>query len=471
MKRIAIIGGGISGLSALHFLRRRFGDGCEVVLFEREGRLGGTIGADRSNGFVSDWGPNGFLDRVPLTLQMVHELGADDKLFPARSASGKRFIYRHGRLHEISPSPPAFLRSPLLSVRGRLRLVGEPFIRKRRGDEDESIFDFAVRRIGREAAETLIDPMVSGIFGGDARALSLQACFPIMREMEDKHGSLVRALIARKRAAAKAGHEKSPGPAGPAGHLTSFVNGLFTLIEVFAATYREHIVIGVEIEKIVKTETGYRLVNASGDGDRFDAVICAAPAYVASSVTADLDNALSHLLAEIPYAPIAVVCLGYRRQDVGHDLNGFGFLVPRSEGKRILGSIWTSSIFPNQAPEGMVQLRTMIGGATDPPAAGLADDALLDIVTNDLRPIVGITGPPIYIRIFKYDRGIPQFVIGHPQRMQRLDDLLRNHQGLYFTGNAYKGVGLNDCVVRSEQIASQAADYLQLTPTSANHLP
>ena len=471
MKRIAIIGGGISGLSALHFLKVRFGDACEVVLFEREGRLGGTIGVDRAGGFVSDWGPNGFLDRVPLTLQMVHELGADDRLFPARSASGKRFIYRHGRLNEISPSPPAFLRSPLLSLKGRLRLVGEPFIRKRRGDEDESIFDFAVRRIGREAAETLIDPMVSGIFGGDARALSLQACFPIMREMEDKHGSLVRALIARKRAAAKAGREKSPGPAGPGGHLTSFANGLFTLIEVFEATYRQHVVTGVEIEKIVKTESGYLLVNTSGDTGQYDAIICAAPAYAASSITTDLDGALSCLLADIPYAPIAVVCLGYRRQDVGHDLDGFGFLVPRSESKRILGSIWTSSIFPDQAPEGMVQLRTMIGGATDPPAAGLADDAMLDIVTTDLRPIVGVTGSPTYIRIFKYDRGIPQFVIGHPQRMKRLDDLLRSHPGLYFTGNAYRGVGLNDCVVRSEQVVSQAADYLQLTPARTDHLP
>jgi oxygen-dependent protoporphyrinogen oxidase len=170
---------------------------------------------------------------------------------------------------------------------------------------------------------------------------------------------------------------------------------------------------------------------------------------------------LSVLLDSIPYASIAVACLGYRRDDIGHDINGFGFLVTRGQGKRILGSIWTSSIISGRSPDGMVQVRTMIGGATDPEAAELTDGSLLDIVNEDLGPILSIAGKPAYIRIFRYARGIPQFMTGHPALMEQMDNLLRQHPGLYFTGNAYEGVGLNDCVVRSEKVVSDLAGYLQ----------
>jgi oxygen-dependent protoporphyrinogen oxidase len=307
----------------------------------------------------------------------------------------------------------------------------------------------------------MIDPMVSGIFGGDARKLSLRACFPIMREMEQEHGSLVKAMIAKKKARKKSG-EKSAGPAGPAGRLTSFNNGLYTLIEVFADKYAEAITTGCPIVEITRAENGYRVVREGGSAVEFDAVICATPAFSAAEMVSKMDQSLSHLLESIPYASIAVVCLGYRRQDVGHDLDGFGFLIPRGEGKRILGSIWSSSIFSDRSPEGMVQLRTMIGGATDPEAAELSDGELLDIVTEDLKPVLSIAGGPAYVRIFKYIRGIPQFVIGHPARMEQMKNLLRGHPGLYFTGNAYDGVGLNDCVIRSERVVNEMATHLGL---------
>ncbi len=461
MKRIAIIGGGISGLSALHFIRTRHGDTCRAVLYEQDSRLGGTIGTDRINGFISDWGPNGFLDKVPLTLQMIHELGADDHLDPSKNASGKRFIYRNRRLHEISPSPVAFLRSPLLSLKGRLRVVREPFVKTRRLDDDESVFDFAVRRIGREAAETLIVPMVSGIFGGDAHELSLKSCFPAMRDMEDEYGSLFKALIGRRKAAKKSGGE-SGGPAGPGGRLTSFKNGLHTLIEIFADRYRDEIVVDHPIKRVVKDGAEYRLIGESGESDSFDAVICAAPTYAAASMVDELDAELADLLDEIPYASIAVVSLGFKREAVGCDLDGFGFLIPRCEGVRILGSIWTSSIFTGRAPDGMVLMRTMIGGATDPDAAALSDGTLLDIVTGELKPIIDTTDAPAYVRIYKYRRGIPQFVVGHPARMARMDEMLKNHPGLYFTGNAYQGVGLNDCVLRSDKVVRDLAAHLRL---------
>nr|MBN2278126.1 protoporphyrinogen oxidase [candidate division Zixibacteria bacterium] len=457
-KNIAIIGGGISGLSALHFLMNRYPDNIRVTLFEKESRLGGTIGTDRLENFNTDWGPNGFLDKVPLTLQMIHELGIEELLQPAHPKAEKRFIYRNKKLHEINPSPAKFMRSPVLSLGGRLRLAREPFINPKTDGNDESIFDFAERRIGREAAENLIGPMVSGIFGGDARKLSLRACFPAMVEMEREYGSLVKAMMAKKK-------NGGGGPAGPGGRLTSFKNGLYTLIEKMKEIYSDWIIIGKEVFSVDSLKDGFRLRFSDGSSDSFDAVICAVPAFAAAEILKKTDRLLAELLISIPYAPIAVAAFGYNREAVAHDLNGFGFLVPRSEGLNILGSIWTSSIFTDRTPSGMVQLRTMLGGATDPELVSLPDQAIIDIVETELRNILGITAIPEIVRLYKWDRGIPQFVLGHPEKMARMEDLLQNHPGLYFTGNAYDGVGLNDCVIRSDKVVNRLAGELRLTPS------
>ncbi|MDD4051277.1 MAG: protoporphyrinogen oxidase, partial [candidate division Zixibacteria bacterium] len=394
IKKVAVIGGGISGLAALHFLVSRYPSDIKAVMLEKDGRLGGTISTDRIDGYVSEWGPNGFLDRVPLTLQFVEELGISHLLAPADSRSGKRFIYAHGRLNEISPSPAKFMTSPLLSVVGRLRLAMEPFIRQKKNWEvEESVFDFAARRIGPEAARTLIDPMVSGIYGGDARQLSLKSCFPIMVQMEKEYGSLVRALIARMRQAKREG-KKGAGPAGPGGRLTTFKGGLQTLIDTLNTRYSPHIKTNHEVKRIVPDGAGYAIECGNGFADRYDAVICSSPAYAAAEVVSELDSELSGILKRIPYASIAVICLGYKREDIGHDLDGFGFIVPRFEKKRVLGTIWSSSIFTDQAPLGTVQMRTMVGGATDPLAVGLSDDQLTNLVTAELRKILAITGTP-----------------------------------------------------------------------------
>ena len=224
-----------------------------IRLYEADSRLGGTIGSDRVDGYVCDWGPNGFLDRVPLTLQLVEELGLKDKLRPANPQADNRFIYRHGRLHAISASPIKFMTSSLLSLRGRLRVTMEPFIRPKRDDTDESVFDFAARRIGREAAEAMIDPMVSGIFGGDAKAVSLRSCFPVMEEMERNYGSLFKAMLAKKKSG------KNAGPAGPSGRLTSFDNGLYTIIERFHELYGDQIQKDSPVQRIIKTPHGYQV--------------------------------------------------------------------------------------------------------------------------------------------------------------------------------------------------------------------
>jgi oxygen-dependent protoporphyrinogen oxidase len=454
MKTVAIIGGGISGLTALHFLRTRCQDRFAPTLFEKEDRLGGTIGTDRINGFQTDWGPNGFLDKVPLTLQVVSELGFTDQLDPANPRAEKRFIFRHGRLNEITPSPPKFLTSPLLSPPGRLRLIAEPFIKQKKDELDESVFDFAARRIGKEAATTLIVPMVSGIFGGDAKKLSLKACFPVMVEMEREHGSLFKALLARKKAGSKG------GPAGPSGRLTSFKGGLYALIERYRDKYGEFIKPAAPVESISRSENSFALSFADGSADTYDAVICATPAFVAAEILRELNADIASLLDSIPYASIAVVSLGYNRSQIGHPVDGFGFLVPRVEKPRILGSIWTSSIFSDRAPEDMVLFRTMIGGATDAEAVHLSDGSLLDIVTSELTPILRIDGSPVFYRVFKYPQGIPQFILGHPEKIRQLEALCAKYPGLHLVGNAYEGIGLNDCVLRADKIVTRLVEQL-----------
>lgn len=452
VKDVIIIGGGISGLSALHFVRTLAPE-VTVSLHEAEKRLGGTIGTDRVNGYSFDWGPNGFLDREPLTLRLCAEMGLNDMLERANESVQNRFILRKGKLRGVPMKPPAFLMSDILSWKGKLRLMGEPLVKKIDGSIDESIYSFGKRRIGQEAADYMIQPMVSGIYGGMSDRLSLKACFPVMTEMEQEYGSLFRAMIAKARKA-KAEGRKGGGPAGPAGWLTSFQGGLYALVERFRGIYGENITTGSRALLITKEDNGYRVVFDDGTTEISRSVVVASTAYEAADMTRSLDVALAQRFESIPYAPIAVVCMGYDKKAVARNLDGFGFLVPQKEQRRILGSIWTSSIFKDRAPEGKVQFRTMLGGDGDHKAIDLTDRELTDVAERELGQILGISGAPEQVRIYRWHRGIPQFKIGHSQIMADIESLLKKLPGFYFTGNAYYGIGLNDCVKQSFKVAS-----------------
>ncbi len=459
-----IVGGGISGLALGHWLR--IGESAEAwELWEGTGRVGGTMGTDRADGYSVDWGPNGFLDREPLTRKLVEEVGLTDVLEPADDSSEKRFIVKQGRLHPVPISPGAVLATGLLSRREKMRMFLEPFVRARRDDADESVFDFAARRIGRGAAESFIDPMVSGIFGGLARELSLPACFPVMREMELRYGGLVRAMIARRfarRSAERTATEKhSGGPAGPGGRLTSFRSGLDVLITRLAERMSGAIKVNSAVTRIERIGSNWAVTDGGGRRAFARHVICACPAFSAAEIFSRSDPDLAAALGAIPYAPIVVVATGHRRQDVGHPLDGFGFLIPRSEGMRTLGSIWTSSIFAARAPSGHVQFRSMLGGAGDPGALDLSDAELWTTLQRELGPLVEIRKDPAFMRVYRWRRGIPQYTLGHIQRRARLEELARQRPGLYFVGNAFYGVGLNDCVKMAYNLAQQIRSRME----------
>jgi oxygen-dependent protoporphyrinogen oxidase len=455
-----IIGGGISGLALAHFLGlEKRPEGWE--LWESDGRVGGTIGTDRAGGYSVDWGPNGFLDREPLTLRMVAELGLNGALEPASRKSEKRFIVKHGCLHPVPFSPLLILRTGLLTVPEKLRIFAEPFIPARRDDGDESVFDFAARRIGRGAAETFVDPMVSGVFGGLAGRLSLPSCFPIMRELELRHGGLVKGMIARQlerrreRARNPGARSKSGGPAGPGGWLTSFKGGLDVLVQRMQERLSPIIRTGRPAARVLRHPNGWEVVDPSGRSARAEKVVVACPTFAAARIFRDFDRDLSEAFDSIPYAPIVVVATGHRRESVAHPLDGFGFLIPRSQGIRILGSIWTSSIFEDRAPEGYVQFRSMLGGAGDPEATDLSDAQVLDVVRRELSSLIGLQGEPSFVRVYRWKYGIPQFTLGHRERRATLEKLTANHPGLHLVGNAYYGVGLNDCVKMAHRLAGQ----------------
>jgi len=457
-KDLAIIGGGISGLAALHFART-LRPALAAALYEKEARLGGTVGTDRVAGYSFDWGPNGFLDREPLTLRLAGELGLEDRLERASAAVQKRFILRGGRLREVPMSPPAFLRSDILSLRGRLRVAMEPFGRKRPEGIDESVYDFARRRIGREAADYLVQPMVSGVYGGMADRLSLRATFRLMAEMEAEYGSLLRAMVAKMRATKRSGRAAG-GPAGPGGWLTSFRGGLDAVIARARERYGDDIATGAGAVCIERDGRGYRVGLADGREVRAPRVILATPSYEAAALVRPLSAKLSEARRAIEYAPIAVVCSGYDGAAVGRAVDGFGFLVPRVEGRRILGSIWTSSIFADRAPAGKVQFRTMVGGDGDREVMNLTDEELQETVHRDLSAVMALRGGPEVIRIYRWERGIPQFTIGHLARLALIEAELARLGNIAVTGNAYYGIGLNDCVKQSFRAVGELPERL-----------
>jgi oxygen-dependent protoporphyrinogen oxidase len=441
--KVLIIGGGVTGLCAATYAVKAFGPE-NVLLLEASDYVGGQTGTTREDGFSCDWGPNGFLDREPKTLEWVEELGLTGALQPCDAAAAHRFILKNDQLVEIV-GPPRFLLAPLLSVRGRLRLLCEPLVPAKRDDEPESIWQFAARRIGREAADTLVTPMVSGVFGGDAHALELAQCFPRMAAMEREHGSLFKALRTKRK------QNPSASAAGPAGTLTSFRDGIGQLPRTAAEQLADCIEYDTAVVSVTGESGAFKVTTQKGTVVNAENVICATPAYASAAMVREWDQDLAEALDAIPYAGIAVLCTGYAREKVGHDLDGFGFLVPRNQGKRVLGSIWTSSVFPGRAPEGYVQLRTMYGGYTDPEAVNLTDKELLELLAREVHPLLDIAGQPDFVQIFRWKRGIPQYTIGHHQRLNAIEAGEQRHRGLYFAGNSYRGVSLNDCVLSARR--------------------
>jgi oxygen-dependent protoporphyrinogen oxidase len=476
MNRVLVVGAGISGLSTAFSLleeSRRLGRPLDLQVLESAPRAGGKICTERTGGFVCEWGPDGFLDNSPPTLELCGSLGLEPRLVQASEVAGKRrFLLRSGRLVELPASPPGFLLSPVLPLRSRLRVLLEPFIGRKTDGLEESVAAFARRRLGAGFARILVDAMVTGIYGGDPEELSVEAAFPRLKKLEAEHGSLIRGAVAlararrRERQAARqeAGAEAKGLQTGPGGRLTSLRTGLSELVEALASRLgTERLHCGAGVERVFEHD-GRLAVEAGGQNLEADQVVVSLPPHRARELLGGLSSELAEALSSFPTAPIAVACLGFRREQVGHPLDGFGFLVPGGEKLSLLGCLFSTSIYPERAPEGHVLLRAMLGGRRQPHVVDQPEEAIAIRTLELLGPVLRIQGPPVLCRVVRHRRAIPQYTVGHLARVAAVQRAAERWPGLHITGNAFHGVSLNDCIRTGLELGSKLAGRLRAEP-------
>ena len=469
MATVVVIGGGISGLASAYMIQekaRQAGQTHNISVLESDNRLGGKIRTDIVDGYVCESGPLGFVDNKPPVLEMVKQIEMVPELVVSNDSARKRYVLIDGKLQLLPMSPPGFLKTKMISWPGKLRALWE--LRTKPGDpgKDESIAEFARRHLGAEIVDKLVSAMVVGIFAGDAEQLSVKSCFPVMLELEKEgSGSLIKAQMRRAKAKkAKARAEgadvreegpKSEGMVGSSGKLTTFQAGMSQVIDRLKDKFTGDVITGAEVIGLSKEDGRYQIERADGKRLEADIVVMAVPACSAAKILRNLAGDAAELIDGIPYVPVNVIISGYDKAGFGHDLDGFGFLAPKREKRGILGNLWNSSIFDGQAPAGKVALRTMVGGAINPDVTALNDEETLELVQKELHEILGVSIDPTFTRVIRHKRAIPQYVIGHQERINKITSIIENYPGLVLTGNAFRGVGFNDCVIDAGKVADQ----------------
>lgn len=465
MQEVFVIGGGLSGLSTAYLIKEKArvnGLFVNVKILEKEARSGGKIWSKSENGYLCEWGPNGFLTNKPQTLDLCKQLGINHKLLASNDNARKRFVVSDNTLHKLPHNQIEFLINSLISWPGKIRIAGEFFVSKKEHKSDETLADFTRRRLGTEALKKLIGPMASGIFAGDPEQMSLHACFPRINQLEQEYGGLLKAMILLMR---KHHQEKKSGnvvasPAGPGGVLTSFANGIEELTQALVnAIGADNILTTVGVDEIKQIDEKWHITTQS-EVFIADKLVCAAPAYATAKMLQSQDLELSSQLNEIAYSPLVVACLGYDKKQIAADLNGFGYLFAQGEDDLVLGSLWDSSIFANRAPDGKVLFRSMLGGALHSDVLTLSDELLQEKLESSLVPLMKITGKPELVQIYRHNQAIPHYRLGHLQLVDKIMNLSKQHRGLFITGNAYFGVGINDCVAASNKCATDVINYL-----------
>jgi len=462
MKRIAIVGGGIAGLSAAFDLEtaRQKGAPLEYALFERSSRLGGVLRTERAaDGSLLEGGPDSFLTEKPWAAELCRELGLEGELIGSNDAERKTFVVLDGRLVPL-PEGLQFmvptrawpiLFSPLFSFSTKLHMAREWFARPHAARNDESAAEFVARHFGREMVERLADPLLAGVYGGEAEKLSARAVLPRFVEMEEKSGSLSRAMLR-----AKSARVGAPPPL-----FTSLRNGMQQMVEAITACLAPATLhVGACVSRVAQQESAWEVRLEGGESSRFDGVILALPAYAAAGLLAETDAALAAKLAEIGYSSSVTATLGYAAaaaEGAGCRLPaGFGFLVPRGQGRRMLACTFVQRKFPHRAPEGRWLLRVFLGGSADEDTILLNDGAIETVVRQELKEILGLGTTPEFVRIFRWPRSMAQYEVGHLERVREIERLRAQHSGLWLAGNAYSGIGVPDCV-RSGREAARAA--------------
>jgi oxygen-dependent protoporphyrinogen oxidase len=467
-RHVVVIGGGIAGLSAVHRLLETAPD-AHITLLEAEPRLGGKIATERVDDFVIEAGPDSFLASKPRGLGLCQEVGLGDRLQSVTPQPHRAFVRFRGVLHELPEGLSGLvptrmgplIRSDLLSPLGKARVALDSLIPARSGVDDESLGGFMRRRLGREAWERLVEPLMAGIYAADGDDLSLAATFPQLRAAEREHGGLIRGVLAaRTRASAET--------ATRAGFLTP-IGGLAELVAGLERRLRQggvDIELGTRVEALEPTNDGHVVRLDHNALLAADAIIVATPAYDSAALVQDLDPSLAADLWSIPHSSTAIVSLAWRRDQIPHPLLGHGYVVPRVEGSPILACTWSSRKWAGRAPEGWELLRVFIGRSGQDDVLAEDDETLISLAREETRAYLGITAPPSLRRVHRWPRSMPQYLLGHPERVARIAAATTRHHGVFLAGNAFHGVGVPDCVASGERAAAAAAAHLATRATS-----
>jgi oxygen-dependent protoporphyrinogen oxidase len=465
---VVVVGGGMAGLATAYELHRQ---GVPCVLLEGRGRAGGVVLSEEFDGFVIDAGPDALLVQKPDGIALCHELGLGDRLMPTRPPR-LAFVQRGGRLHPLPAAsvlgiPTAFgpfVRTRLFTWPGKIRMAAELFVAARQDDVDESIGGFMRRRFGSEATTYLAEPLLAGIHAGDVERLSVRALFPRFIEAERTYGSLLRAFGRRPGTTGRPGGATPGNPPGAPsrdGAFRSLPGGLSELVRALErALPPDTIRLDTRATRLVHTATGFRIDTGAGLSIEARAVVLATPAFATARLIQSVDTTLASLCDEIPYASVATVALAFRRAGVAHPLNGSGFVVPKVEDTGILAGSWLSSKWAHRAPGDQVLMRTFVGGARDPRALDRPDEEIVERSLQALTPLLGISQPPLFTRVYRWERANAQHEVGHLARVTAIERCLDGHPGMFLTGSAYRGVGIPDCVADARATARRVVSWL-----------
>lgn len=439
MKKVCIIGGGISGLTTGFLLKRK---GLAVTLFEKSDALGGNIQTITRDGYTIEQGPNSLL-KAPRLIDLVRLLNIEDKVIAADENANKRYILSGGKLEAMGVK--SFFNG-YFSLKTILSLAREPFVRSK-SPENESVAEFVTRRISSEFLDKAIDPFVSGVYAGDPNNLSMRSAFPKLFEMERDHGSLIAGTFLRK--------TEKPDPNFP--KTFSFKGGLKTLIDALAKELGDSVKLSTGVEKIENLTNGKYSVN----GEEFDAVVISTPSYIAGELIKDCDENLAKTLAEVNYPQVAVVVFGVKSEKIKKTLDGFGFLIPSKEKRPILGTLFHSAVFPERSPKDFQLLMTFVGGVRrGEQLDNQTDEELKNLVREQLSEILGLTDEPDFVHIKRWKRAIPQYRVGYEEVTEKIAEFEKQNAGLYFRSNFYRGISMSDCVKNSFETAENIEKYL-----------
>lgn len=431
MKKIGIIGGGISGLVAAFLLKRI---GFEVSLFEKSERVGGNIQSVRIDDFLIEYAPNSLL-RSPRLVDLIKDLNLETEVLPSNSTAKKRYVLRDGKLKSLPMSIAKMAAGDYFSWRAKLRLLKEPFVGSK-SNEAESVADFFKRRLGNEIVERAADPFIAGIYAGNPENLNIKAAFPRLYELEKDFGSL---FIGALRSKSEKTEKNFP-------RTFSFKRGVQTLTDALAANLGASIKTNTEITQIEKLENEKWRVQTDNGEHIFDDLIISTPAESAANLVKSLDASLSEKLRNIYYPPVAMIFSGVKKESLAQKLDGFGFLIPSAERRKILGTIWNSAVFENRAPDGYHLLTTFVGGARNAELFEKSDTELFEIVYEELGDILGLREKPAFTHIKRWRKAIPQYEIGYEKIEQAIKNFENENAGIHFCSNFYKGISVGDCV-------------------------